>query len=234
MTWEAITIEPVAKADACVIWLHGLGANGHDFESVVPELGLDSNHTIRFIFPHAPNQPVTLNAGYVMPAWYDIAAIDFSAPEDEKGIKRSQQVLNALIEENIKSGIPSNRIFLLGFSQGGALAIHTAIQFDKPLAGVGLLSGYLPLHQSVKSEKHKANEDISIFMAHGAMDMLVPLEMAQLSLNWLTQAGFKPMWHLYPMEHSVCWEELKDIGLWIKKQLSLDRDSQEQHNQAKM
>lgn len=215
-SWDAIIQEPKQKPDACVIWLHGLGANGHDFESVTQELGLPFNHGIRFIFPHAPDLPVTMNYGYVMPAWYDIIGIDLNAPEDEKGIKNSQITLTKLVEENVNQGILSNRIILMGFSQGGALAIHTALRYEKPLAGVGMLSSYLPLHSLVRKERHSANQDIPIFMAHGLQDFLVPLSLAQFSLEALKGAGYKPAWHTYPMEHTVCYPEIQDIGKWIQ------------------
>lgn len=221
MTFDAITIEPKQKADACIIWLHGLGADGGDFAGVVPSLGLADKHAIRFIFPHAPDRPVTLNAGYIMPAWYDIVAIDFRAPQDEKGIKESEKNLQALIHQQIKAGIPCKRILLMGFSQGGALALHTALRFEQPLAGVGVLSGYLPLHPTLAHEKHSANATIPIFMAHGTRDPVVPYVMGQQSFERLQQAGFNPVWHPYPMEHTVCIQELIDIGQWINHQLPL-------------
>ncbi|MBS0286421.1 MAG: carboxylesterase [Proteobacteria bacterium] len=220
MALQAITIEPATKADACIIWLHGLGANGHDFEGVINELGLETTHAIRFIFPHAPALSVTLNGGYVMPAWYDIFAIDFDAPEDEIGIRCAQIEINALIEKNLDEGIESSRIILMGFSQGGALALHTAIRFGKPLGGVGVLSGYLPLHRIFDKEIHAANQELSIFMAHGLVDDVVPFSMAELSLACLQAAGFNPAWHTYPMPHGICLQELQDIGKWINQQLS--------------
>lgn len=220
MVLQAITLDPATTPDACIIWLHGLGADGHDFADITPALGLDHSHAIKFIFPHAPSQPVTLNSGYVMPAWYDIVDIDFDAPEDELGVRRAQAQINALIEENIQAGIPSHRIILMGFSQGGALAIHTGARFHQPLGGVGILSGYVPLHTLFEKEVHSANQDIAIFMAHGLVDEIVPLPMAEQSLACLQKAGFKPDWHTYPMTHGVCPQELQDIGKWINHQLS--------------
>ncbi|MGD9591040.1 MAG: alpha/beta hydrolase [Candidatus Berkiella sp.] len=215
MTWQAIIQEPSQKANACVIWLHGLGADGYDFEGITQELGLPLAHGVRFILPHAPTLPVTLNFGYVMPAWYDIIAIDMNAKEHEEGIRISQAILNDLIQDNINDGIPANRIILMGFSQGGALALHTALRYEKPLAGIGCLSGYLPLHRLLEKEKNPANQHIPIFMAHGLMDDIVPLKMANLSLTLLQEAGYQPAWHTYPMAHGVCHEELQDIGKWI-------------------
>ncbi len=218
-SWQALIQEPKQKADACVIWLHGLGADGHDFAGVTQELGLGPECRVRFIFPHAPQLPITLNFGYVMPAWYDITAIDMDAPQDEVGIRASQKVLNRLIEDNVNDDIPTNRIILMGFSQGGALAIYSALRYDKPLAGVGVLSGYLPLHGLLQKEKNPINMNIPIFMAHGILDMLVPMKLAELSLMTLQEAGYKPTWHTYPMEHSVCLPELQDIGKWIQELL---------------
>lgn len=221
MALEAITIEPKRKADACIIWLHGLGADGSDFVDVVPHLGLSEQHAIEFIFPHAPHRPITINAGYMMPGWYDIVAIDDKAPQDEKGIKQSEQELREIIQLAISRGIPSQRILLMGFSQGGALAIHTALRFEQPLAGVGVLSAYLPLHDAIAKEKHAANESISIFMAHGLNDSIVPYRLGQQSFTWLQNAGYSPSWHTYSMEHTVCMQELADIGHWINRQLPL-------------
>ncbi len=215
-SWQAIIQEPKQKADACVIWLHGLGADGHDFAPVTRELGLKEEARVRFIFPHAPQMPVTLNFGYVMPAWFDIFAIDINSREDEAGIKASQKILNQLIEDNVNDGIPTDRIILMGFSQGGALAVHTALRYEKPLGGIALLSSYLPLPLLLEKEKHAANKDIPIFMAHGLMDTLVPMSLAELSLKSLQKAGYEPSWHTYPMEHSVCLSELQDIGKWIQ------------------
>ncbi len=216
---EAITIEPKKAADACIIWLHGLGADGHDFKDVIPSLGLSKEHTIRFIFPHAPTLPVTINGGMRMPAWYDIVALDSKAIQDEKGIRHSEKSVKALIYKTVSEGIKANRIILMGFSQGGALALHTALRFEQPLAGVGVLSAYLPIHHLLMNERNPANLRLSIFMAHGLADTVVPYMMGQASYGWLQNAGYTPQWHSYPMDHSVCYEELQDIGKWIQTQL---------------
>lgn len=213
-------IEPTKTADACVIWLHGLGADGHDFVDAVPSLGLDSSHQIRFIFPHAPMMPITMNGGMVMPAWYDIGAIDLRAAQDEAGIKNSEQAIWALINNQIQQGIKSERIILAGFSQGGAVALHTALRYSKPLAGAIVLSSYLPLQDLLVKEKHSANEKLKIFMAHGFMDSVVSYWIGQQSCTHLQTAGFAVDWHSYPMAHTVSLSELHDIGAWIKNALN--------------
>lgn len=217
---DAEIIEPKNKADACVIWLHGLGADGHDFVDVVPSLGLPREHQIRFIFPHAPTMPITMNGGMVMPAWYDIGAIDLRAVQDEKGIKKSEGAIKALIEAQIQSGIKSERIILAGFSQGGALALHTALRYPRPLAGVMVLSAYLPLQELLAKEMHAVNSRIPLFMAHGFMDTVVSYWIGQQSCTHLQAAGFEVDWHSYPMAHTVSLSELHDIGVWIKNALN--------------
>lgn len=217
---DAEIIEPNSKADACVIWLHGLGADGHDFVDVVPSLGLPSGHRIRFVFPHAPSMPITMNGGMVMPAWYDIGAIDLRAVQDEKGIKKSEIAIKAMIEAQIQAGIKSERIILAGFSQGGALALHTALRYPKPLAGVMVLSAYLPLQDLLMKEKHAVNAHIPLFMAHGFMDTVVSYWIGQQSCTHLQAAGFEVDWHSYPMAHTVSLSELHDIGVWIKNALN--------------
>lgn len=217
---DAEIIEPNNKADACVIWLHGLGADGHDFVDVVPSLGLPREHQIRFIFPHAPTMPITMNGGMVMPAWYDIGAIDLRAVQDEKGIRKSEGAIKALIEAQIQSGIKSERIILAGFSQGGALALHTALRYPRPLAGVMVLSAYLPLQELLAKEMHSVNSRIPLFMAHGFMDTVVSYWIGQQSCTHLQAAGFEVDWHSYPMAHTVSLSELHDIGVWIKNALN--------------
>jgi phospholipase/carboxylesterase len=221
MALGAIIEEPQQKADGCVIWLHGLGADGYDFAGVVPSLHLASRHGIRFIFPHAPSRPITINGGYVMPAWYDVTAIDFNAVEDEVGIKQSERELRALIQQQISQGIPAARIIIMGFSQGGALALHTALRYEEPLAGVAVLSAYLPLHTLLAAEKHQQNIAISIFMAHGQADPVVPYQMGETSAQRLQEDGYSVQWHRYPIEHTVSMQELDDLGRWISERLSL-------------
>ena len=218
MSLETIVIEPPEKADACVIWLHGLGADGHDFVEALPGLNLPPNHKIRFIFPHAPYQPVTLNNGMTMRAWYDVISLDFNDRQDEKGIKASEQALKALIT-SVQKEIKSERIILMGFSQGGAMVLHTALRLEAPLAGVGALSSYLPLQASLKTHKHEANKNISIFMGHGTKDPLIPILLGQWSAELLTSMGYHVNWHAYPIEHTVSLPELNDVGQWIVSSL---------------
>jgi phospholipase/carboxylesterase len=218
---QSIIIEPQGAADACVIWLHGLGADGHDFEPIVPELNLPAGHGIRFVFPHAPYMPVTINQGYVMRAWYDILSMEIAVRQDEAGIRRSSEQLRALIEEQIRGGIDSRRIVLVGFSQGGAIALHTALRFEQPLAGLMALSSYLPLEDQLAAERSEANSSIPIFMGHGSRDPIVPNALGVQTRRVLKDLDYAPEWHEYVMEHSVCLEEIGDIGHWIKKVFSL-------------
>jgi phospholipase/carboxylesterase len=205
------------NADKCVIWLHGLGADGHDFKPIVAELKLPADHNIRFIFPHAPQRPVSINAGMVMPAWFDLYSMNFADHEDEEGIRQSAQQLNQLIEQQKQRGINSNKIVLAGFSQGGAIVLHTALRYPEPLAGVMALSTYLPLIQDLQEELSEANRDIPIIMCHGTDDPVVPYQLGDNSQTLMKQAGLNIDWHSYPMQHSVCPEEINDIGLWLQK-----------------
>lgn len=214
----AVVIEPSQPATASVIWLHGLGADGHDFEAIVPELGLD-DAPIRFIFPHAPERPVTVNMGYVMRAWYDITAPDLSQGQDETGTRESEQMLQAWIAHETQQGIPANRIILAGFSQGGAIVLHTGLRYPQRLGGIMALSTYLPLADTVADEKHAANAEVPIFMAHGHDDPIIPLAFAAQSRDRLISLGHNVEWHEYPMPHSLCMEEVQAIALWLKEQL---------------
>jgi len=218
---QGIVIEPPAKADACVIWLHGLGADGHDFEPIVPELGLPAGHGIRFVFPHAPYLPVTINQGYEMRAWYDILSMEIAARHDEDGIRRSAQQLRGLIEQQCESGIDSKRIVLAGFSQGGAIVLYTALRYKHPLAGIMALSSYLPLEDSLALERDEANRDTPIFMGHGTRDPIVPYALGVQTRRVLKDLDYKVEWHEYAMEHSVCLEEITAIGLWLRKVLDV-------------
>ena len=203
------------NADFAVIWLHGLGADGHDFEPIVPELELSL--AIRFMFPHAPEIPVSINNGMVMPAWYDIKSAQINQFEDKEGIERSQQAVLALIENEIKRGIPSDKIILAGFSQGGAIALHTGLRYQKPLAGIMGLSTYLPLTDTLEKEIHPANRETPILQMHGLYDQIIPLALAENTSTILQQFGYTSEFHTYPMEHSVCVEEIADISKWIQQ-----------------
>ena len=204
---------------ASVIWLHGLGADGYDFAPVVDMLNLAQ---VRFILPHAPSMAVTRNNGYVMPAWYDLFAPSESQQEDLVGITRSEDYLNSLIENEIKRGIASDKIVLSGFSQGGAIALHTATRYPKKLAGVLALSTYLPLKATLAKQAHAANLATPIFMAHGRADDIISLDRALASRLSLQESGFNVQWHEYPMAHSVCAEEINDIRLFLTGLLQQD------------
>jgi len=216
----AVVIEPSAPATAAVIWLHGLGADGHDFEPIVPELGL-ADAPVRFIFPHAPERPVTINMGYVMRAWYDITAPDLSQGQDEAGTRESEQLLCAWIAHEREQGIPANRIILAGFSQGGAIVLHTGLRYPEMLGGIMALSTYLPLADSVADEKHVANANVPIFMAHGSDDPIIPLGFAERSRDTLMNLGHPVEWHHYTMPHSVCPAEIEAMAEWLRGRLGL-------------
>ena len=201
------------NAEYAVIWLHGLGADGHDFEPIVPELEL--SQPIRFIFPHAPEIPVSINNGMVMPAWYDIKSMQINQQEDQQGISHSQQEVLSLIEHENKRGIPSEKIILAGFSQGGAIALQTGLRYDKPLAGIMGLSTYLPLSHTLEKEIHPANMKTPVLLMHGLYDQVIPVALAEQTKTILQQSGYSPEFHSYPMEHSVCAEEIADISKWI-------------------
>jgi phospholipase/carboxylesterase len=215
---EAVEIQSGPRPDGAVIWLHGLGADGHDFEPIVPELRLPPALQLRFIFPHAPIRPVTLNQGMRMRAWYDIFRLDGGA-EDEAGINESGSLVKQLIQEQIERGINTPRIVLAGFSQGGAIALHTALRYSAPLGGLLALSTYLPLHTTLEKEMREANRKLPIFMAHGLYDDIIPLQRAEQSRKILADAGYDVEWHTYPMPHSVCAEEIADIAGFLVKVL---------------
>jgi len=208
---------------ASVIWLHGLGADGNDFAPVVHELDLPPEIGIRFIFPHAPFQPVTCNGGYVMRAWYDIYSLESIDQEDEAGLLHSRALIETLIAQEIERGIPSTRIILMGFSQGGAVALYTGLRHTQPLAGIGALSTYLPLHDITAAEIQSANAHIPVFIAHGLDDPVVSYRLGRRSLQHLQVLGLTPQWHEYPMQHSICMEELDDISNWILECLEKNR-----------
>ena len=217
----AIEIETKSKPSHAVIWLHGLGADGNDFVPVVKELKLP-RLGIRFVFPHAPMRPVTINGGFVMRAWYDIAYQELAFKEDERGLRDSQKLIEELIVRENTRGIPSSRIVLAGFSQGGAIALHTGLRYLRTLAGIVALSTYLPLKSALFEERHKANSQIPIFMAHGTFDTVISLDTNQISREVLEQAGYPMEWHEYAMAHSVCEEEIADIRRFLTKVLRID------------
>jgi len=213
---ECIEIQPGNAADAAIIWLHGLGADGHDFVPIVPELGLPADHGLRFIFPHAPVRPVTINGGMAMRAWYDILGFEMDVREDIAGINASRQEVEALIARENERGIASERIVLAGFSQGGATALHTALRHSERLAGILALSTYLPVRATLADEASACNRDIPIFMAHGRADPVLPIALGQASCKLLQQAGYDVAWHEYDMQHQVCGEEIQALGSWLR------------------
>jgi phospholipase/carboxylesterase len=204
---------------ASIIWLHGLGADAYDFVPIARELDLAGLPDIRFVFPNAAEIPVTLNGGYIMPAWYDIVALREDAPEDAAGIRSSAEYIEALIAGEVGRGIATNRIVLAGFSQGGVVALHTALRHPSRLAGAMSLSSYLALGQTLPGEAASANHGLPIFMAHGMMDSVVPEALARHSQRRLADLAYEVDWHSYPMGHSVCAEEIVDIGNWLRKVL---------------
>ncbi len=214
-----IEIESAPQPTAAVIWLHGLGADGNDFAALVPELDLSACPPIRFVFPHAPSLPVTLNGGYVMPAWYDIFGPDLVRREDASGIEKSQRAIAALIDFEISRGIAAHRIVLAGFSQGCAVALHTGLRFAQRLAGIVALSGYLPLADRFAAARAPANADTPIFMGHGSMDPVVVPARGESSRDVLTQLGYPVQWHSYPMQHSVHPREIADISVFLAQVL---------------
>lgn len=218
---SAIEVETAAMPGVSVIWMHGLGADGSDFEAVVPELGLEGCSGIRFIFPHAPEIPVTCNGGYVMPAWYDIVSLDSrSRTVDVAGLLRSRQAIRRLIERENQRGVPCPCIFLVGFSQGGAVAYTTALTHPEPLAGVIALSTYIPAVQLLEEEATAANREVPIFAAHGGEDDVVSPELGILARDFLTGHGYRVEWHEYPMPHSVCLDEVRDMGRWLRSRIA--------------
>ena len=214
-----LTIETAPRPDAAVIWLHGLGADGHDFEPIVPQLGLQSDARIRFIFPHAPAMPVTLNGGYIMPAWYDIRQSDLGIEHDAAGIAESAKRIAMLIEQQRMHGIACERILLAGFSQGAAMALHVGLEREETPGGLIALSGYLLLPDTLESRIANTAEHPPIFMAHGIHDPVVPYALGEAACRRLKTLKFNVEWHSYPMQHQVCAEEIHAIGAWLNARL---------------
>jgi phospholipase/carboxylesterase len=214
---DAVILEPSGKASAAVIWLHGLGADGHDFVPIVGELGLD-DLPVRFVFPHAPVRPVSINAGMRMRAWYDITP-DLRR-QDEPGIRESARAVEAYLQREQDAGIPSGRIVLAGFSQGGAITLHVGLRYPRPLAGLLALSTYLPLPESFAAEARPERRDTPVLMCHGQDDPMLPLALGAWSRDALKQAGFDVAWREYPMQHQVCPEEIADLGAWLRERLA--------------
>ncbi len=216
---ETIVTETGSPITAAIIWLHGLGADGYDFANIVPQLQLPANIGLRFIFPHAPLLPVTINNGIIMRAWYDIYRLGDLSKEDEDGLKSSQKAIEGLIQQQQQIGIPSNKIFLAGFSQGGAVALYTGLRYPSPLGGILALSTYLPLAQHLNREAKEENRKISIWLGHGKQDIVVPFFLAEKTRDLLQQAGYKLAWHWYSIGHQICPDEIIDIGKWLSAQI---------------
>jgi phospholipase/carboxylesterase len=214
---DAITHETKGPIDACVIWLHGLGADGNDFAGITNQLQLPENLGIRFIFPHAPKRPVTLNNGFMMRAWYDIYSLNDLNEEDRAGILSSEQSITQLIHQQLAAGISASRIILAGFSQGGALALHTGLHFPRPLGGILGLSTYLPLLKHFDVQKLTHNQEMAIFLAHGRLDDILPYALGEITRDLLQKAGYCIEWHSYPIAHQVCLPEIADISRWLQK-----------------
>ena len=221
MELNCIQIDTHNNPDCAVIWLHGLGASGDDFVPIVEQLNLPKHIHARFIFPHAPIQPVSLNNGISMPAWYDLYGLDLNSKEDKLGLQKIRIEINKLVENQIKQGISVERIVLAGFSQGGALALYAGLQHTPPLAGILAMSCYLPLRQQLSNYAKSDDNSLPIFMAHGTMDDVVPMQFAQIAQLLLEQQGFNIDWYEYPCTHTVCAEEIADIREWL-----LDRFTQ--------
>ncbi len=217
---KSVEINPAGAATAAIIWLHGLGADGHDFEPLIPQLGVVDELGVRVILPHAPHMPVTINNGMVMPAWYDIRGNDFRQAQDEQGIRTSASRLEALIARETARGIVPGRIILAGFSQGGAIALYTGLRHAGRLGGILALSTYLPMAERLAGEAAPANRDVPVMMAHGTADPVVPLLLAEQSRALLEAHGNPVEWHSYPMQHSVSPQEIADIRQWLLTILS--------------
>jgi phospholipase/carboxylesterase len=217
---QCVEVQTSPSPGATVILLHGLGADGYDFVPVVRELETHGAPAARYVFPHAPTMPVTINGGYVMRAWYDILGADLVRREDERGIRASQAMVEALIEREVERGVARSRIVLAGFSQGGAIALQTGLRQPQPLAGLIALSCYLPLADALPREATAASKRVPLFLAHGTQDPVVPLARGTASRDALQAAGYAVEWHDYPMPHSVSAEEIRDIAAFMQRVLA--------------
>lgn len=217
--FPGVLIEPQMPANAAVIWLHGLGADGHDFEPIVPWLQLPPGIAPRFFFPHAPERPVTINNGMRMRAWYDISGSELQRLEDEAGVRESGAALHRMIDAQVARGIPAHRIVLAGFSQGGAIALHAGLRYPARLAGIAALSTYLPIADALAAEEQAENRDTPILMVHGSADTIIPLGLAERSAQHLRSLGHPVEWQVYAMAHSVSSEEIVLISSWLSRVL---------------
>jgi len=217
---QIVEINPKSIPKASVIWLHGLGASGHDFIDIVPELKIPEELNVRFVFPHAPFRKVTYAGGEKLRAWFNISSLDSDFKEDEEGIRDSEALIEELIKKELDTNIPSDKIILAGFSQGGVMALHCGLRYKASLGGILVLSAWLALNKSLQSEKSIYNQDTPILMEHGTHDELIPLEWAEKSCNYLKEEGYSAKLDSYPMGHHVCHEEIVAIGKWLRERLS--------------
>ena len=216
-----VRVEPSNTPNACVIWLHGLGADGHDFKPIIPYLKLPESLSVRFLFPHAEEMPVTVNGGMPMRAWYDILEMNIDRKVDKAALIASSQRIQSLIDEQIAEGIPADKILLAGFSQGGAVVYHAALTYSKPLAGLVALSTYMATFEEINSAKAPANAALPIWVAHGAMDEVVALQLGEQAISALHEMNYETEWHTFPMGHEVILEEIEALGSWMIKQLAI-------------
>ena len=219
MPLPCIEIETAPNPRHAVIWLHGLGADGHDFEPIVPELVDKSWPPLRFVFPHAPVRPITINGGMAMRAWYDISGMEIAQRQDEVGIRDSFRLLGDLIEREVARGIAAKDILIAGFSQGGAIVLAGGLRYPQRLGGIIALSTYLPLAEKTDAEAERINHDVPVFMAHGMLDPTIPHALGEMSRDYLAQRGYPIDWHAYPMAHQVCAEEIADLRNWMNARL---------------
>jgi phospholipase/carboxylesterase len=217
--FDAVYVEPKKTVNAVVIWLHGLGADGHDFEPVIPHLKLIDGLSIRFIFPHAPIQAVTCNNNIAMRSWYDILELSEIRKINEQDLIQTSAIINQLIQQQVRGGMPSEKVLLVGFSQGGAVALHTGLRCPYPLAGILALSTYMPREDNLENEASDANKDIVIHMAHGDNDDMVTPRASKKAYNDLTKHKYNVSYNKYPMGHELCLREIRDIGLWMNELL---------------
>jgi phospholipase/carboxylesterase len=220
MPLPCIEIETAPDPRHAVIWLHGLGADGHDFEPIVPELVEPSWPALRFVFPNAPVRPITINGGMPMRAWYDISGMEIAQRQDETGLRASFRLLGELIEREVARGVDASNVFVAGFSQGGAIALGGGLRYPARLAGIVALSTYLPLAEKTDAESESANRDVPVFMAHGALDPTISQALGQMSRDYLAQRGYAIDWHSYPMAHQVCAEEIAELRNWMGARLA--------------
>ena len=219
MSLEFVDAKPSQPTNAVVIWLHGLGDSGHGFAPIASQLPIDSKHNIHFIFPHAPERPVTINNGFVMRAWYDIKSLELDRRADEEGVIESAQQVEALIQQQIDAGIPANRIILAGFSQGGVVALHLGLRFGQRLAGILAMSTYMCSPENLKEQASDANRLVPIMQCHGTDDEMVPLFMGEKAKSTLQENNYTVDWRTYPMQHNVCPQQVGDIAQWINSVL---------------